>query len=149
LELRELTPDDVLAAACAHRDLMQLIVGPAGELPIMDAGPRPDRHDGSLGLLFSAVREHEAKLLSVVQRGLIEAGLLGAVEDVPELRPTADQSRITRSICVRRASLRSIDAASLRYARGLLEAGQFVTVTEMSPGQVRVSGWVPGSQIED
>jgi len=142
-----LTSDDVLTAACAHRDLMQLIVGPTGELPAMDAGPRPDRRDGSIGLLFSAAREHEAELLAVVQKGLIEAGLLGAVEDISELRPGPEDSRITRSLAVRRAALRSIDAATLRYARNMLDAGQSVSVTEETPGQIRVSAAGPASTM--
>ncbi len=135
-----MTPDDVLAAAYTYRDLMWLVVGSGGELPALDAGPRPDRRDGSVGLLFSAGREHEAGLLGIVQKGLIEAGLLGVVEDVPELRPVAGQSRVTRSLAVRRASWRSIDVASLRYARRMLDAGQVVAVTEDGPGRVRVSG---------
>lgn len=46
-------------------------------------------------------------------------------------------------------ALRSIDAASLRYARNMREAGLEVTVEQIAPGQTRISGREPGSQIED
>jgi hypothetical protein len=44
-------------------------------------------------------------------------------------------------------ALRSIDAASLRYARNMREAGMDVTVEQIAPGQTRVSGRVPGAAV--
>jgi hypothetical protein len=45
-------------------------------------------------------------------------------------------------------ALRSFDAASLRYARNMRDAGLEVIVEQVAPGQTRVSGRVSGSQVD-
>jgi hypothetical protein len=45
--------------------------------------------------------------------------------------------------------VRSIEAATIRYATNMRAAGLDVTVTEIAPGQVRVSGRMPGSEIAE
>lgn len=44
---------------------------------------------------------------------------------------------------------RSFNFAGLRYAQNMRAAGMEVTVEQIAPGQTRISGREPGSQIED